>query len=389
MEADRAFWEERPVCVTGGTGLLGFQLVRALRELGARVRVLALPAHQQHEIHRLRDVEAVFGDVRDGETVRRALAGCSVVFHTAGVVGDWGPALGRMWDVHVNGTSRVVEAAAECGARLVHTSSIVAVGASPRPELLDETSPFGLGGLGVGYVRAKREAERIAMAAAAAGRDVVVVNPAYLIGPEDFERSVMGQFCKRYWRGQVLVAPPGGFNFVDVRDVALGHLLAAERGRSGRRYILGGENRTFPELMRMLAAVGGLRPRAIAAAPWWSLAALALAAEARAKLNGRQPYPSWQQVQLNKYCWFYVSERAAVELGYRPRPLEECLADTYRWFSARSRLIVRGPSKWWMRPAATPRGPHARPGREGADLGLKAGAAGRHDDGPKPRRQHG
>jgi dihydroflavonol-4-reductase len=351
MDADRGYWEGRRVCVTGGTGLLGYQIVRTLLQLGAKLSVLALPTHARHDIHRHPEVDAVYGDIRDPEVVRRALAGSDVVFHTAGVVGDWGPVLVRMQDVHVSGTRNVLVAAQQLRARVVYTSSIVTVGASRRPEPLDEDSSYNLERLSVAYVRAKRDAERLALHAAAAGQEVIVVNPAYLVGPEDFERSVMGQFCKRFWRGQVLFAPPGGFNLVDVRDVALGHLLAAERGVPGRRYILGGEDRTFPELMRQLGEVAGLRPRAFPVAPWLGLAALAFTAEFRARLNRRQPYPSWQQVLLNRYYWFYRSDRAARELGFQPRSLERCLSDTHAWFVQRSKLIIRGPSRWWMRPA--------------------------------------
>jgi dihydroflavonol-4-reductase len=350
MEADRGYWRGRSVCVTGGTGLLGFQLVRALVGLGAKVRVLALPPHPKHAIHGFPEVEATYGDVRDVTVVRRGLAGAEVVFHTAAVVGDWGPALPRMHDVHVNGTRLVLGVARERQAKVVHTSSIVTIGASGEPSPLDEGSKFNLARIGVDYVHAKRASEQAALEAAGRGQDVIVVNPAFLIGPEDFERSVMGQFCKRFWRGQVVFAPPGGFNLVDVRDVATGHLLAAERGEAGRRYILGGEDRTFPELMGLLGEVGGLNPRAVPVLPWWALSLMAGATELRARCNGRQPYPSRQQAELHRYYWFYRSDRARRELGYQARPLAECLADTYRWFSQRSKLIVRGPSKWWMRP---------------------------------------
>jgi dihydroflavonol-4-reductase len=361
------FWAGRRVLVTGGTGLLGYRIALDLLDAGAAVRVLALPPNPRHAILARPEIERRDGDVRDPAAVAEAVRGRDVVIHCAGVVGDWGPALARMHSVHVEGTANVLRAARAQGARVVHTSSIVAVGAGRRAERLDEESPFNLDRFPVAYVRAKRAAERLALDAAAAGGDVVVVNPAFLLGPEDHERSVMGQFCKRYWRGQVPVAPPGGFNLVDVRDAARGHLLAAERGRPGRRYILGGENRTFPELMALLAEVGGLNPRAVPRAPWAALAALAAGAELRARLTRRQPYPSWQQVQLHRYFWFYDTSRSEAELGFRARPLRECLADTHGWFSGRSVLRIRGLSRWWMR-----HGGHA-PGAAAADAGAEHG----------------
>src|SRR5262249_22116390 len=149
-------------------------------------------------------------------------------------------------------------AACEREARVVHTSSVVAVGATMSRRILDEESPFELGDLRIDYVHAKRNAEQVALAAAASGKDVVVVNPAYLLGPDDLEPSVIGRFCVRFWRGLMPLAPPGGINLVDVRDAALGHLLAAERGLAGRRYILGGENHSFASLMQLLTAPAGL-----------------------------------------------------------------------------------------------------------------------------------
>src|SRR5439155_1230081 len=139
---------------------------------------------------------------------------------------------------------------------------------------------FNLERLRVDYVRAKCAAEQVAAGAAARGRHVVIVNPGYLLGPEDYELSVMGRLCARFWRGRILVAPPGGYNVVDVRDVATGHLLAAEHGRPGRRYILGGENYTLPELFRLLARAAGWRPRALIRLPRWSILTLGTPANA-------------------------------------------------------------------------------------------------------------
>jgi dihydroflavonol-4-reductase len=351
MEPDPSFWAGRRVCVTGGTGLLGYQLVRCLLGLGARVRVLALPPWGGHPLLREPAVELIFGDVRDPAVVRDALRGCGVVFHTAGVVAVWGPALRRVRQVHTAGTENVL-GAADRGARVLVTSSVVAVGASRAPEVLDEESPFRLGRLKIDYVHAKRAAEEAALRSAEAGRDVVVTNPGYLVGPDDFGPSVMGRFCLRYWRGMVPVAPPGGVNLADVRDVAQGHLLAAERGRPGRRYILGGENRPFAAFMADLARAARMRPVITPVLPWWGLAALAACGECRSRLTGRHPYPSLQHARLNRYYWFYDSSRAARELGYTCRPLAETLADTFQWFAGSRAVEPRGASRFLMRPGA-------------------------------------
>jgi dihydroflavonol-4-reductase len=255
-----------------------------------------------------------------------------------------------MHAVHLDGTRNVV-AAAGPDVRIVHTSSVVAVGAGRDAAPLDEEAPFNLRDLRVAYVHAKRGAEEIALAATHHGRDVVVVNPGYLLGPEDYEGSVMGRICLRTWKGRMLMAPPGGLNFVDVRDVALGHLLAAQHGRRGRRYILGNENLTVVEFMRRLAAVADLRPRWLPRAPYWFVNLCAGLGEARGWWTRREPYPSLQQTRMNGFYWHYRSDRARRELGYAPRPLEETLRDAYRWHFEQNPWTLRRLNRWWMRPA--------------------------------------
>jgi dihydroflavonol-4-reductase len=349
VQPDRRYWSGRRVCVTGGTGFLGYHLVTLLHGLGAAVRVFALPAPDGHPLSRLQGIETVWGDLLDPKAVRHAVAGCDVVFHTAGTVAVWGPALARLHAVHVTGTKNVLEVSA--GARVVHTSSVVAVGASKRGRVFEEDNAFPLAKLRVHYVRAKRVAEEIALERGSSGQDVVVVNPGYLVGPDDYEPSAMGRYCVRAWKGRMILAAPGGYNFVDVRDVATGHLLAAERGRRGRRYILGGENVRMPEFLRRLAGVAALRPRALPVLPVAGLWLAAVIAEGRARcMSGREPYPAFQHVRMNRYDWFCTSERAERELGYRARPLEETLRDTHLWFAERGRIALRGFSRWWMRP---------------------------------------
>lgn len=351
MQLDRSFWLNRRVCVTGGSGFLGFHLIQQLRALGARVRSFSLPLRPEHPLARLDDVEQVFGDIRDAAAVRAALAGSNVVLHTAGLVAVSGPALAHMHSVHGTGTHNVL-AAADRAARIVHTSSVVAVGACRTLDALDEDSPFNLDDLAVDYVHAKRAAELLALQAAATGQHVVIVNPSYLVGPEDHERSEIGRLCARFWKGQLWLVPPGGFNFADVRDVARGHLLAAEKGQPGRRYILAGENHTLSSFFDLLARVAGLRPRGLVPLPAALFTLIAAIMEARARLRCRPAFPSLQQVRLHGRHWFYRRDRAGRELGYRPRPLVETLLDAYRWHQAGGLPAVRGLPRWWLRPAA-------------------------------------
>jgi dihydroflavonol-4-reductase len=251
-----------------------------------------------------------------------------------------------MWPVHVDGTRNVL-AALDPGVRLVHTSSVVAVGASRRGEVLNEESPFDVAHLKLAYVQAKRAAEELAFAS---DGDVVAVNPGYLIGPEDFEQSVMGKLCHRFWRGRAPLAPPGGLNLVDVRDVATGHLLAAEKGERGRRYILGGENLTYPEFLHQMADVAEMKPRLLATIPRPLFWLGAILGEARGRLRGKEPYPSLAHVRLNRYYWFFSSDRAKRELGYEPRPVRQSLADAHAWYGGREQFRLRGFNRWLLRP---------------------------------------
>lgn len=345
MIPSHTFWNGKTVCVTGGIGFVGFQIVKQLVAAGARVHSLALRPADTHPIFALGSVEKHFGDVCDAQFVREVLAGCDVIFHTAGIVALWGSGLSRVHKTHVTGTRNVLDAAAP-QARIVHTSSVVTIGASHR-RALTEDDTWNLRGLQVDYVQAKRAAEELALAAAAQGRDVVVVNPAVLIGPEDYEGSIMGRFSLRFWKGRIPLAPSSGVNVVDVRDVAVGHLLAAECGQSGRRYILAGENVSFINLIGLMASVAGMRPRAIGRIPHWVEWFVAAGATLRAVVRQREPYPSFQHVRFNRLTWFYDWSRARDELGFHPRPLLESLRDMFDWYAARHSMRLRGVQRFW------------------------------------------
>lgn len=341
------FWQGKQVCVTGGGGFLGFHLVNLLQNAGAQVRVLCLPPREGHPLNERANVARFYGDLLDANLTRKALDGCDVVFHTAAIVATWGPALTRMERVNVEGTQIVLDATR---GRVVHTSSVVAVGANRAGQVFDEETPFNLADLDVDYVRTKRRAEEIALARH--DRDVVVVNPGYLTGPEDYEGSVMTRLFQRYWRGALMALPPGGYSLVDVRDVARGHMLAAERGVCGRRYILAGENLAWPELAKRLWTAASYRPRWVPSMPLWSMRAAAHVCEWRSSYTNREPYPSIQQTRLQEFKWFYNSSRARSELGYQARPLNETLDEMYRWMQEERPKTLRGFNRWYFRPAA-------------------------------------
>lgn len=332
MLTDSLFWKNKRVCVTGGTGFLGWHIVRQLMPTAAHVRILGLPPLSCHFVERFDSLDCVHGDVRDPDLVRRAISDCNLVFHAAGPVGMWGRSNQEMHDVHVIGTRNVLQALSP-GARIVQTSSVVTIGASRAPAELSEGADFLLAREKIDYVHAKKAAEDLVLAAAANGVDAVVVNPGLLIGPEEYALSVLGRFCLRFWRGRLPFVPPGGFNVVDVRDAARGHLLAAQHGYSGQRYILGGENLTWLQICRLLAEIGQRAPRLYFRIPLWLEYVLAWCSEARAAIVRHEPFLSLQTVQLNRFYWYYSSRFAQDELGYAARPIRESVADAFDWFA--------------------------------------------------------
>jgi dihydroflavonol-4-reductase len=340
-------WAGVRACVVGGTGFLGYQIADRLAVRGAAVRVLAPVATDDHPIHSRTDIEWVVGDVRTAAA--KTFADCRAVFQAAGPVQVGIANQAVHLDSHTAGTCALL-AALPAGCRLVHTSSLVAIGGTHDGRILDESSPFPNGDLRIEYVRAKRTAEAAALAAATAGADVVVTNPAYLIGPDDFGRSVMGKFCIRVWQGRVPFVTAGGYNVVDVRDAAEGHVLAAERGRTGERYVLGGENLPLKVFVGLLTAAAGLRPRAMPTCPAWLFAAAAGLAEVRGRILGKAPYPSFEHARLNRLSWYASAAKAARELGFAARPVTESIADAFRWHAARRPLTPSRFNRWWFRP---------------------------------------
>lgn len=326
------FWRDRPVAVTGATGFVGYHVARLLVSLGARVRALVRARSRTEHLERCA-IEMVLAPLDCPEALVRALAGQDLVIHLAGAVHlreDWQ----GVWQTNVEGTRQILRAARETQVRrFVYVSSIVTIGATREPRLLDETTPWNLGHLRVPYVLSKRCAEELALAAARQGQDVVVVNPGSVIGPEDYTRSEFGVLCRRFWCGRLPLVFRGGSNFVDVRDVAEGIILAAQQGRSGCRYILGGTNRTWLDLFRDLARLSSwpiprwYAPRSIAPIIAW----LNTYCDQR---RDKRPYLSPAQAELVSWFFFMSSQRAREELGYVPRPWVQTLRDTYQFWMA-------------------------------------------------------
>ena len=316
------------VCITGATGFIGAHVARAASESCPPVRATY---RDEARLSRLgeTEVETVKADVLDRAALRRAFRSCEVVFHCAGFVGAR-PA-DRVWRVNALAPRIAVEAAAAEGVRrVVVTSSVAGIGPAPSGRPGTENDPYRGGGLGLTYPDAKHEGEAEALAAAArVGVEVVVVNPSYVFGPP-VDRSLPGETSTRmignYLRGRLPAIVDGETNAVDVRDVAQGHVLASQRGSPGERYVLGGRDVRWVELLERVAELSGVHHPLIVLPPETS-------ALARRRESLRLPgLVRAEGVALMAQNWRYSSRKARRELGYRSRTLDRTLRDTIDWY---------------------------------------------------------
>lgn len=323
--------------MTGAAGLVGSHVTRLLCERGDRVRVTVRDHTITQQLADL-DVEEVRCDITDRRQVRRAMKDVTRVFHVAGST-SLRATQQQLFATNVDGTRIVCEEALRAGVeRLVHTSSIGAIGPARRHSTADETQLFTAGGLDLPYVHSKHEAEVAALAVAAHGLPVVIVNPAHVLGRGDVYRSST-ELVRRFLRREIPVYVDGALCIVSVEDVARGHLLADERGRPGERYILGNRNFTLDRLFADLGRISGVEPPRVKLP---LVAALRLA-EAAAALPGR-PLITRGEVLASAQWWAFRSGKAKRELGYVTSHHEEPLIATIDWYRERegSRLAAAG-----------------------------------------------
>ncbi|HEY3765488.1 MAG TPA: NAD-dependent epimerase/dehydratase family protein [Gaiellales bacterium] len=320
--------------VTGATGYLGAELVRALRERDREVRALVRSPAAAARLDGT-GAEIAEGDVLDDASLDRALDGVTRVFHMAGVVGHRASDEPRLRAVNVDGARAVLAACTRAGVeRVVFTSSVATVGPAggpghPRDEgawLIDGDD----GRVDFRYGRTKAAGEQAALEAAAGGLDVVITNPGFVIGPGDVHR-VSSWPVEEYMRGRLRFTVPGGLSYVDVRDVVAGHLLAEERGRSGERYILTNDdgNLSHRDFFALVGRVTG-RPRRQV-----QLSAGMLRPVLRTATALRLPVPlDDQELASSCHWWFCTAAKARAELGFATRPIAETIRDTAEWLRA-------------------------------------------------------
>ncbi len=317
----------KPTLVTGATGFIGWHVARKLVERGHSVRALVRPASKLREL----DVEAVSGDLREPESLRRAVAGCAVVFHIAADYRLWARDPSELYQSNVEGTRNLLQAARAAGAeRVVYTSTVGSIGV-PKDGVGDEDTPVSLDAMTGAYKRSKFLAEQVARQFAADGLPVVIVNPTAPVGDHDFKPTPTGKIILDFLKGAMPAYIDTGLNLVDVWDTAEGHLLACERGKAGERYVLGCENLELKEIFARLERVSGMKAPA-RRIPY----ALALAAGAVttgwAGITGREPRAPLDAVRMARKKMFVSHAKAARELRFSPGPVDDALARAVVWF---------------------------------------------------------
>lgn len=327
--------------VTGGTGLLGNNLVRLLLARGDRVRVLARATSGPRPLAGL-EVEIAPGDVCDPQSVERACQGVDRVFHAAGHVHIGWSGQHRHTAVNVGGARNVAEAARRLGLRMIHVSSTDTIGLGPGPPPYDEANPPG-GNPDVPYIVTKIAAEEAVLKAVVEGLNGVIVNPSYMLGPWDWKPS-SGRMLLQVASGKALLAPVGSITLCDARDVAAGTVAAAEVGRVGERYILAGTPMRYRDAWRLMAQITGGRSPLLRAGPLARILG-GIGGGLWQRLTGREPDINSAAIQLSTLRKEYSSQKAIRELGYHIRPIEETVRDAWQWFQEYG--YVRG------RPAAS------------------------------------
>jgi dihydroflavonol-4-reductase len=314
-------------------GFIGANVARELVAAGASVRVLARPGGDRRALHGLR-VEIAEGDLSDAGSVRRAVAGVQTVYHVAADYRLWAPDPTGLYRTNVDGTRVVLEAAGEAGVgRVVHTSSVAALGLPGDGRPGTEDTPVTLGDMVSHYERSKFLAEQVALDFARRGLPVVVVNPSAPFGPWDVKPTPTGQMVVDFMRGRMVATVDTGLNVVHVRDVARGHLLAAQRGQPGERYILGHRNLPLTEVFQILAEITGRRPprfRVPYAMAWCAAAC----SEGVARMTGRPPAVALTAVRMARKRRYFSPARAVRELGLPQTDVRAALADAVAWFRA-------------------------------------------------------
>ncbi len=318
--------------VTGANGFVGSAVVRALLAQGRAVRALVRGGSDMRNLQGL-DTQVAQADLTDAQSLVAALDGCAQVYHVAADYRLWVRDPGPMYRANVDGSLNVLEAAARHGLqRMVYTSSVAVLGLNSDGTPADEDTPVHVDRMIGHYKRSKFLAEQaVRRRAAETGFPVVTVNPSTPIGPGDVKPTPTGRIILDAACGRMPAYVDTGLNLVHVDDVAVGHLLAMERGVPGERYILGGRDFSLRDILGVVAGLVGRRPPVIRL-PRWPIYPIALVAEALAAFTGREPQVTRDGLRMAARLMYFSCRKAEQQLGYRWRPPEEAIAEAIAWF---------------------------------------------------------
>ncbi len=320
--------------LTGATGFVGSAVARTLLARGHAVRALVRAGGDRRNLDGL-DLELAEGDLRDPASLSRAVAGCRYLVHVAADYRIWVPDQAAMEQANVAGTVALLRAAKATGVeRIVHCSSVAALGLTDDGTPATETTPVTEDAVAGFYKKSKYRAEQAVLRLVAdEGVPAVIVNPAGPIGPRDIKPTPTGRMIADAANGRMPAYVDTGINVVHVDDVAEGHALALERGRIGERYILGSENLRLRDILGHVARIAGRRAPKVKLSPGM-LWPLAVASEAVARATGIEPLVTRDHLRMARHLMFFSSDKARDELGYTPRPARDAIVDAIGWFRA-------------------------------------------------------
>ena len=320
--------------VTGATGFLGSHVARVLSEQGADLRLLVRSSSNLKNLGGLK-AETAVGDLRDAASLEKAMSGCDTVFHVAADYRLWVRDPNEMYRSNVDGTRAILEAARKQGVRrVVHTSSVATIGFQSNGSLADEDSPVSLADMIGHYKRSKFMAEQLALEAGRSGMNVVTVNPTTPVGEQDVKPTPTGRIVLDFLKRKFPAYVETGLNLVDVRECARGHVAALEKGKSGERYILGGENLTLKQILDRLGNITGLPSPKVKLPYFFAFATGVVDEMITGRLLKGEPRATIDTVRMGSKKMFASSDKAERELGWKIVPVEAALQRAVEWFRA-------------------------------------------------------
>jgi len=328
------------VFLTGATGFIGGNLVRTLLNDGHEVRAMIRPGSDQRNVAGL-PLELVTSDLDDQRQLTEIIMGCNAVFHVAAHYSLWRKDRDAIYRANVTGTKNLLTAAKAARIRrFIHTSSVAAIGVPAPGTLANEQTQTTVEALVSDYKKSKFLAEQAALAAASNGLDVVIVNPSTPIGAYDVKPTPTGEIILRFLQDRMPAYVHTGLNLIDVEDVARGHVLAWQKGKTGERYILGNRNLTLKQMLDILAAITGKPAPRFAVPHFLPLAAAFVDERILARWFGKTPQVSLYSVQMSQKAMYYDSSKAVRELGLPQSPIEAAIEKAALWFRANGYLAT-------------------------------------------------